>query len=81
MEREVKKKMSERSPLRRRRFALDCSAIEEEEEKKIGLPQRCFSKLARHCEFYYTQRDRRKDRNRNVSFGNVQRRVNHTNKE
>jgi len=33
-------KMSGRSPLRRRRFALDCSANEEEEEKKyMGLPQ------------------------------------------
>ena len=59
---------------------MDCNAIEEE-EKNIGLPQRCCSKLARHCEIYHTQRDGKKDRNRIVSFRNVQHRVNQTNKE
>jgi len=35
LEREVKKQQTGRSPLRRQRSILDCSAIEEEEKKYI----------------------------------------------
>jgi hypothetical protein len=52
LEREVKKQSSQRSPLRRRRSALDCSSIEEEEketvsEMSLSVPQSCLRRLCK----------------------------------